>query len=286
MTMDDRAARSAQRADQTALRVDGLTVRFGGLVAVDGVTFDVDEGKILGIIGPNGAGKTTMFDAISGLTPVDAGTLHLADDDVTHISAHARAQRGLGRSFQDGRLFGSLTVSECIGVAVSRHHAATGPLSIAFGGPLARRATKKARDRAHEVIELTGLERYADTYVRELSTGTRRIVDFACAVAHGPSVLLLDEPSSGIAQKEVDQLGPMLHKLRVDTGCTMLLIEHDINLVTSVSDELLVLETGRVLRKGEPEQVVRDPEVIRAYLGTDRDLARVVGARMAREAPP
>jgi ABC-type branched-subunit amino acid transport system ATPase component len=261
------------------LSITGLTVRFGGLVAVDGLTFDVDEGSILGIIGPNGAGKTTMFDAISGLAPVESGMIHLGETDVTHLTPHERASIGLGRSFQDGRLFGSLTVEECIVVGLSRHEPVSGPLSIAFGGPLARRATKKAHTRAREVIELTGLEPYADTYIRELSTGTRRIVDFACAVAHGPSVLLLDEPSSGIAQKEVDQLGPLLLKLRADTACTMLLIEHDIKLVTEVSDELLVLETGKLLTKGRPDDVVRDPEVIRAYLGTDRDLAKVVGGR-------
>jgi branched-chain amino acid transport system ATP-binding protein len=142
-----------------------------------------------------------------------------------------------------------------------------------FGGPIARRRTKAARSRAHDVMDMMELHPYADSYVRELSTGTRRIVDFACVVAHAPSVVLLDEPSSGIAQREVDQMGPLLTKLRADTGCTMLLIEHDMNLVTTVSDELLVLETGRVLRQGRPDRVVSDPEVIRAYLGTDHDLA-------------
>ena len=262
-----------------ALTVRDLTVRFGGLVAVDGLSFDVAPNTILGIIGPNGAGKTTMFDAISGLAPVEQGTLRLGETDITTLTPHVRAEKGLGRSFQDGRLFGSLTVEECITVALGRHHAVTGPLSMAFGGPLARRATKQARTRAHEVIGQTGLQPYADTYIRELSTGTRRIVDFACAVAHAPDVLLLDEPSSGIAQKEVDALAPVLRKLREDTGCTMLLIEHDINLVTSVSDELMVLETGRLLTRGAPDTVVRDPEVIRAYLGTDRDLAKVVGGK-------
>ncbi len=259
-----------------ALTVENLTVRYGGLVACNDVSFGVAEGSILGIIGPNGAGKTTMFNAVSGLAPVESGSVRIGDVDITHLSPHERAQRGLGRSFQDGRLFGSLTVEEAITLALTRHHPISGPLSM-FGGPISRRRTKTARKRADEVIELMGLEPYIDTYVRELSTGTRRIVDFACVVAHGPSVLLLDEPSSGIAQKEVDQMGPLLHKLRDDTGCTMLLIEHDIQLVTTVSDELLVLETGQVLTQGPPGKVVRDPEVIRAYLGTDRDLATVVG---------
>jgi branched-chain amino acid transport system ATP-binding protein len=260
-----------------ALTVESLTVRFGGLVAVDGVSFGVGPGRILGIIGPNGAGKTTMFDAISGLVPVESGTVSLADDDVTALSPHERAEKGLGRSFQDGRLFSSLTVEECVTTALARHYPVNSPLSIAFGGPLARRATRKAKTRGDEVIDQMGLDVYRDTYIRELSTGTRRIVDFACAVAHAPTVLLLDEPSSGIAQREVDALGPLLHKLRDDTGCTMVLIEHDIKLVTSVSDELLVLETGKVIAHGPPDKVVRDPEVIRAYLGTDRDFAAVIG---------
>jgi ABC-type branched-subunit amino acid transport system ATPase component len=260
-----------------ALTLTDVTVRFGGLVAVDHVSFAVAPGRILGIIGPNGAGKTTMFDAISGLVPLDDGKLELAESDLTSLTPHERAKKGLGRSFQDGRLFGSLTVAECITAALARHHPVNSPMSIALGGPLARRATRKARIRTDEVIDQMGLEPYRDTYIRELSTGTRRIVDFACAVAHAPTVLLLDEPSSGIAQREVDALGPLLHKLRDDTGCTMLLIEHDIKLVTSTSDELLVLETGRVIAHGEPGKVVRDPEVIRAYLGTDRDVATMIG---------
>jgi ABC-type branched-subunit amino acid transport system ATPase component len=259
-----------------ALTVEKLTVRFGGLVAVNGVSFSVEEGKILGIIGPNGAGKTTMFNAISGLQPVESGSVRIGDLDITHLSPHDRAQHGLGRSFQDGRLFGSLTVEECITLAMTRHEPISGPLAM-FSGVVSHRRTKRARRHADEVIELMGLEPYIDTYIRELSTGTRRIVDFACVVAHAPDVLLLDEPSSGIAQKEVDQMAPLLRKLRADTGCTMLLIEHDIQLVTTVSDELLVLETGEVLVQGPPGKVVRDPEVIRAYLGTDRDFAEVLG---------
>ena len=262
-----------------ALECTGVTVRFGGLVALDDVSVEIEAGRILGIIGPNGAGKTTLFDAINGLVPLEKGSILLGSTDITALSPHARAASGLGRSFQDGRLFGSLTVEECIAIALAKRNPITGPISMTFGGPLARRATREALTRAHEVIELMGLGDYIDTYVRELSTGTRRLVDFACAIAHAPSVLLLDEPSSGIAQREVEQLGPLLRRVRNEAGCTMLLIEHDLPLVTSVADELLVLETGRVLTRGKPDKVVRDPEVVRAYLGADHDIAAAVGGK-------
>jgi branched-chain amino acid transport system ATP-binding protein len=251
-----------------ALEIRGLSVHFGGLVALDAVSLEVETGTILGVIGPNGAGKSTLFDAISGLVPA-AGTVHLGGVDVTALSPHGRARRGLGRSFQDGRLFPSLTVAEAIGVALWRHIPADAPFSALVGGPLARGQRRRARQRVGEVVELMGLEPYAEAFVRELSTGTRRLVDLACAVAHEPSVLLLDEPSSGIAQSEVGHLGSLIGQVRERTGCTILLIEHDIPLVTSVSDELVALETGRVLRRGSPAEVTEDPAVLAAYLGRE-----------------
>ena len=257
----------------SVLSVADLTVRFGGLLALDGVTFDVSEGSILGIIGPNGAGKSTLFDAISGLVPVESGRVVLAGDDVSSLSAHERARRGLGRSFQDGRMFPSLTVEECVGLAMVRHVPVEAPVSVLTGGPLARSSLKRSRVRTEEVLSLMGLDVYAEAYVRELSTGTRRIVELACTVAHAPKVLLLDEPSSGVAQAEVASLGPLLQRVRAETNCTMLLIEHDIPLVTSVSDELLALETGKVLARGTPDEVIHDPEVVTAYLGTDKRIA-------------
>lgn len=256
--------------DGPALSVAGLTIRFGGLTAVDAVTFDVPAGIILGLIGPNGAGKTTLFDAISGLVGAEAGRVALEGRDITNDSPHDRAAAGLGRSFQDGRLFPSLTASECISIALARHVPIPGPLSAMTGGLTARSSARHANERVDEIIAVMGLEPYQDMFVRELSTGTRRLVDLGCAIAHDPRVLLLDEPSSGIAQREVEALGPLIRTIRDRTACTMLLIEHDIPLVTEVSDELLVLETGRILSRGKPGDVVRDPEVIRAYLGADR----------------
>ena len=252
-----------------ALSVRDLSVRFGGLVALDGVDFAVASGSILGIIGPNGAGKSTLFDAICGLARLDRGQVFLGEDDVTALAPHDRARLGLGRSFQDGRLFPSLTVEECVGIALERHVPVEAPFSVLSGGPLARQGRRRARARVAEVLDLMGLSVYAEAYVRELSTGTRRLVDLACAVAHEPTVLLLDEPSSGIAQKEVEALAGLIRRVRDRAGCTILLIEHDIPLVTSVADELLAMETGRVLLQAPPAVVVRDPTVVASYLGAE-----------------
>lgn len=249
-----------------ALEVQELTVRFGGLVALDTVTFDVAEGSIVGIIGPNGAGKSTMFDAVCGLVPVEQGQVLLEGSDVTQLAPHARAHKGLGRSFQDGRLFPSLTVTECIGIALERH-GGSGALTSVIGGIKARRMRRKVAQRTQEVVQLMGLETYVDAYLRELSTGTRRLVDLACAVAHRPRVLLLDEPSSGIAQKETEQLVPLIRRVQGEIGCTILLIEHDIALIQTLAEELIALEAGKLIARGAPRAVLTDEKVIAAYLG-------------------
>jgi ABC-type branched-subunit amino acid transport system ATPase component len=254
----------------SAITVTDLTVRFGGLTALHDVTFAVSPGIILGMIGPNGAGKTTLFDAICGLVSTAAGSVLIGETEVTGLRPFQRSALGLGRSFQDGRLFPSLTVQECISIALTRHVPPPGALSALIGGFTARSSTKKAETRVKEVVGLMGLETYKDMHVRDLSTGTRRLVDLACALAHEPTLLLLDEPSSGIAQREVEALAPMIRRIREETSSTMLLIEHDIPLVMEVSDELLALETGGVIARGIPEEVVEDPEVVRSYLGADK----------------
>ena len=255
-----------------ALQVDDVTVRFGGLVALDSVSFDVRRGSILGIIGPNGAGKSTMFDAICGLVPLASGRVILQGADVTTLTPHARAHRALGRSFQDGRLFPSLTVTECIGIALERHER-TGPFTSAIGGLRARRARRKVMKRTDEVVTLMGLQAYVDAYLRELSTGTRRLVDLACAVAHHPSVLLLDEPSSGIAQKETEQLVPLIRRVQAEIDCTIVLIEHDIALIRELADELIALEAGKLISRGDPQVVLTDEKVVAAYLGKQKAAA-------------
>ena len=262
----------------TVLAVRGVSVQFGGLNAVDDVTFDLRAGGITGLIGPNGAGKTTLFDAICGLVRITSGVVMLADHDITRLPSYVRAARGLGRSFQDGRLFPSLTVEECISTALVSHVPIGSTLSAMFSGPTARSRTAQARTRTNEIIEMTGLGTYAEMFVRDLSTGTRRLVDLACALAHRPTVLLLDEPSSGIAQREVEALGPVIKGIRDRSECTMLLIEHDIPLVSSISDELLVMETGRLIARGRPKEVIEHPEVVRAYIGASH--GPVTGGRV------
>jgi branched-chain amino acid transport system ATP-binding protein len=260
------------------LEVSGLTVRFGGVLAVDDVTFELQAGEILGVIGPNGAGKTTVFDAISGFVPA-RGRVRLDGRDISDMSPEKRSRARLGRSFQDAKLFPSLTVAETLAVALERHMKAHDAVSTALGAPWVRRAEKRAAQRVDELIELMGLGAFRDKFVSELSTGSRRIVDLACIMAHEPLVLLLDEPSSGIAQRETEALGPLLQHIRQQTGASLLVIEHDMPLITSISDEILALETGSVLTRGKPKEVLEDPRLVSAYLGTDRAVLERSGIR-------
>ena len=236
---------AARQRDETALHVDDVSVVYGGVNALTGVTFEVKAADVLGIVGPNGAGKTTLFDAISGFVPVAAGRIEIGGVDVTDRRPDARARLGLGRSFQSARLFPSLTVRETIATALERK-AVRNPAMAALGLPAVRRSEKLLRRRVDNLVDLLNLSRYADAFVSELSTGTRRAVDLACVLASEPQVLLLDEPSSGLAQGEVEELGPTLKGIARQTGCAMVLIEHDMPLVTSVSSRLLTLELGRV----------------------------------------
>ena len=250
------------------LEVLELSVSYGGIKALDEVSLELKEGEILGVIGPNGAGKTTLFDLISGFLIPTSGRILLLGEDVTALSPEARASRGLGRSFQDARLFPSLTVSENIRVALERHLEVREPIAAALGLPAVRQSERAATAKAEELITRMGLEAFRDKFVHELSTGSRRIVDIACSLAHGPKVLILDEPSSGIAQAETEALGPLLTRVREELGCSMLVIEHDVPLVSGIADRMIALDLGRKISTGTPLEVVRDQRVVTAYLGT------------------
>jgi ABC-type branched-subunit amino acid transport system ATPase component/predicted MFS family arabinose efflux permease len=252
-----------------ALRARGLAVSFGGIRAVDRVDLDVAPGEIVGLIGPNGAGKTTFFDVVSGFHPAAQGRLWLGDRDVTALGPDARARAGLGRSFQDARLFPALTVEEAIAVACERWVRARDPLSAALRLPHAYDSEARTTARAAELVELLGLGPHRSKAVRELSTGTRRIVDLACLLAHRPTVILLDEPSSGIAQREVEALAPLIGRIRDGTGASVLVVEHDIPLVRTVADRLVAMDQGRIVAEGHPLDVLAHPAVITAYLGPD-----------------
>ena len=251
-----------------ALAVDGLVRRFGGIRAVDGATFDVHEREIVGVIGPNGAGKTTIFDLVSGFLPSDDGRIVLAGHDITHASPAHRAAAGLGRSFQDALLFPDMTVEETLEVAQERWVGSRSALAAAMRLPSVFDDEERTAVRATELLELMDLERFRTSFVRELSTGTRRILDLACQIAHRPTVILLDEPSSGIAQREVEALAPVLRRLRDEMGAALVVIEHDIPLVTEISDRLVALDMGRVIATGDPADVIAHPQVVESYLGT------------------
>ena len=261
-----------------ALRTNALAVSFGGVRAVNGVDIELHQGQLIGIIGPNGAGKTTVFDLISGFVIPTSGQVVLGVDDVTDLAPHARAELGLGRSFQDARLFPTMTVRETIATALERHVAVRDPIAAALLSPAVRLAERQVDEEVDRLIELMRLKAFADKFVGELSTGTRRIVDLACVVAHDPSVLLLDEPSSGIAQKETEALGAVLLDIRDKTGAAMLVIEHDMPLITGISDELVALELGQVIARGAPADVVNDPRVVQGYLGTTEEVIQRSGA--------
>ncbi|MBK5307288.1 MAG: ATP-binding cassette domain-containing protein [Frankiaceae bacterium] len=255
--------------DTPVLEVSGLTRRFGGITAVRNVGFTLYEGQILGLIGPNGAGKTTIFDLISGHLPSDGGRIVLQGIDVTDWPADRRAGIGLGRSFQDARIFPSLTVAENIALGLERHIDVRDHVSALFATPAMRESEADVAYTVDDLIELMALQAYRDKFVSELSTGSRRIVDLAMSIAHDPSVLLLDEPSSGIAQRETEALGPLLQRIRTETGCAMLVIEHDMPLITALSDEILALDLGSVVLQGTPDEVMTDPRVVASYLGGD-----------------
>jgi ABC-type branched-subunit amino acid transport system ATPase component len=252
-----------------ALSVRGLGHHFGGIAAVTDVSFTLHEGEILGLIGPNGAGKTTIFDIISGHLPTQRGRIELAGQDISGWLPERRATAGLGRSFQDARIFPSLTVAENIALGLERHIEVRDHVSALFGTPAMRESETDVAFTVDDLIELMGLGAFRDKFVAELSTGSRRIVDLAMSIAHDPAVLLLDEPSSGIAQKETEALGPLLRRIREETTCAMLVIEHDMPLITSVSDSILALDLGVVLVQGTPQSVLTDERVVAAYLGGD-----------------
>jgi ABC-type branched-subunit amino acid transport system ATPase component/predicted MFS family arabinose efflux permease len=259
--------------------VHGVSKHFGGIAALDDVSFDVRAGEVLGFLGPNGAGKTTLFDVISGFQIPSQGDIELDGESIIGLGPDARARRGLGRSFQDGRLFPALTVAETIAVALERSIDVRDPVAAALHLPSVVDSEAKVARRVEELIELLGLGAFRDKYIRELSTGSRRVVDLACVLAHGPRVLLLDEPSSGIAQREAEALGPLLLRIRAMTGASLLIIEHDIPLLTSIADRMIALDLGQVVAIGAPADVVRDPDVVASYLGESEAVVSRSGPR-------
>jgi ABC-type branched-subunit amino acid transport system ATPase component/ABC-type branched-subunit amino acid transport system permease subunit len=260
------------------LAVSGIGVSFGGVRAVNDVDFSIRQSEVVGIIGPNGSGKTTLFDLMSGFVVPTEGRVTLLGDDVTAWTPDMRAEAGLGRSFQDARLFPSMTVRQTIATAMERHLEIRDPFAAAVLSPAVRIAERGLAAEVDDLIELMHLGAFADKFVGELSTGTRRVVDIACSLAHKPSVLLLDEPSSGIAQREAEALAPLLLNIRDQTKAALVVIEHDMPLIRAVSDRLVALELGQVVAEGTPDAVIHDPRVVEGYLGGTLEVIERSGA--------
>ncbi|HEX9712666.1 MAG TPA: MFS transporter [Actinomycetota bacterium] len=272
------AARRVRDEDRaTILEVEGLTKSYGGVRAVDGVSFTLMENEVLGLIGPNGAGKTTVLEMISGFNLPDQGRILYEGRDITHLSPDERAKLGMLRRFQDAKLFPSLTLTETIAIAFERQVQVRSMVMQGLGLPQARQSEANIRRKVDTLIELLGLEAYRDKFVGEVSTGTRRVTDLACVLAAEPRVLLLDEPSSGLAQREAENMAPLLHQVRNETGCSIIIIEHDMPLISAVSDELLAMDLGKVVTRGAPEDVLEDERVVRAYLGTTEEVIKRSG---------
>ncbi len=263
----DLARRAELLEKPVILETIGLTKRYGGVTAVNGVDLQLHQDQILGLIGPNGAGKTTIFDCISGFTPIDGGRIILDGVEVTDWPGWKRAEARLARSFQDARLWPSLTVKEALAASMKQSMDTTSPLPAIFGLPLHKDTERRLDRKVEHVIEMLGLGAFRDKFVSELSTGSRRMVEIGTLLANDPKVIVLDEPSSGIAQKETEALGPLLRAVQRYTGCAILIIEHDMPLISSLADHILALEQGTVVTVDVPDEVLNHPRVVEAYLG-------------------
>ncbi len=252
--------------EQALLRVQDVAVRFGGIVALDGVSFDVSQGRIVGLIGPNGAGKTTLFNCISRLYEFQSGDISFAGQSLLSVPRHRVAGLGIGRTFQNVALFRTMSVLD--NVMIGRHARSRGGFfANALRLPGAVRSDAESMDRAMDLLKLLELERFSATPVAALPFGTQKRVELARALASEPKLLLLDEPASGLNHEEVGAIGELIRSLRDRLKLTVLLVEHHMHLLMSLSDWVVALNFGKRIAEGTPAQVREHPELIKAYLG-------------------
>lgn len=248
------------------LKIEKLTLRFGGLTVLSGVSFAVEKAELFALIGPNGAGKTSVLNCVSGLYPGE-GTIRFRGQNISGLSAHNVARLGIGRTFQHGELFPQMTVAE--NLLTGRHaRIRTNPLKEMFFSGSVRREEVAHREAVEKIIDFVELEHYRNTQVANLPFGTQKIVGFARALAMEPAILLLDEPSAGLNRDEREDLARFILRIKHELGIAMIWIEHDMQMVADLADRLHVLEYGRSVTDGPPQQVLKDPRVIAAYLGS------------------
>ncbi len=250
------------------LAVEDLSISFGGIRAVDDVSFDIEEGEVFAIIGPNGAGKTTLFNLVSGIYFPDGGSVRFAGRDITSLPAHRIAPLGLARTFQNIELFEHATVLQ--NLLIGRHvHRRSTALSHLLFLPAVRREELEHRRRVEDVIDLLELAHYREQTIANLPYGVRKVVEVGRALCLEPKLLLLDEPTSGLNPEESEDMGFWIEDINRDLGVTVVMVAHDMGLVSRVAGRVLALNEGRVIAEGSPAEVQKNPAVVSAYLGAD-----------------
>ena len=263
---------SSVQSDSTLLSANNLSVRFGGVLAVNGVSFDVRRGEVFTLIGPNGAGKTTVFNLISRIYTPTTGEITFEGRKLSELAPHGVAELGIARTFQNIELFEHASVLQ--NLLIGRHtHRQTGVWSDIFFTAKVRRAELAAREKVEQVIELLDLQHHRDAMVAGLPYGVRKVVELARALCTEPKLLLLDEPSSGLNVEETDDMAFWIRDIQHDLGVTVLMVEHDMSLVSKVSDRVLAMNQGEMLALGTPREVQTHPGVIEAYLGSVDDVS-------------